>query len=76
MKYSDEGRIKQGIITRNSICYRDAFKEAYKKGVKIGIRKSALGMLKQKLPLDVIQEVTEIPLETIKKLAEENDIPI
>lgn len=69
---------------RNSIWYRDAyreayseaFREAYKEGFKIGVRKGAIGMLKQHLPLEVIHEVTELPLYTIKKLAEENNIPV
>ncbi|MBE6103187.1 MAG: Rpn family recombination-promoting nuclease/putative transposase [Selenomonas ruminantium] len=49
-------------------------KEGRKEGHKEGVASVAIGMLKLKLSLDVIQAATELPLETIKKLAIENNI--
>ena len=48
--------------------------EERKEGRKEGVALVAIGMLKLKLSLDVIQAATELPLETIKKLAIENNI--
>lgn len=48
--------------------------EERKEGRKEGIALVAISMLKLKLSLDVIQAATELPLETIKKLAIENNI--
>ena len=47
--------------------------EERKEGRKEGV---AVSMLKLKLSLDVIQAATELPLETIKQLAVENDISL
>ena len=49
-------------------------KEGRKEGRKESVALVAIGMLKLKLSLDVIQAATELPLETIKKLAIENNI--
>ena len=50
--------------------------EECKEGRKEGVASVAVSMLKLKLSLDVIQAATELPLETIKKLAVENNISL
>ena len=50
--------------------------EERKEGRKEGVVSVAVSMLKLKLSLDVIQAATELPIETIKKLAVENGISI
>ena len=50
--------------------------EERKEGRKEGVASVAVSMLKLKLSLDVIQAATELPIETIKKLAVENNISI
>lgn len=56
--------------------FRDAHREAFREGFILGVKKCAVNMLKMKLSLDLIQEVTELPIETIRKLAVENNISI
>ena len=50
--------------------------EERKEGRKEGVVSVAVSMLKLKLSLDVIQAATSLPIETIKKLALENNISI
>lgn len=56
--------------------YRNAYREAFMEGFILGVKKCAINMLKLKLSLDVIQAATDLPLETIKQLAVENNISI
>ena len=51
-------------------------KEGRKEGRQEGVASVAVSMLKLKLSLDVIQAATELPVETIKKLALENNISV
>lgn len=55
---------------------KEGIKEGIELGVEKGVIKTAVSMLKLKLPLDVIHEATELPIETIEKLAAENNISI
>ena len=51
-------------------------KEGREEGRKEGVASVAVSMLKLKLSLAVIQAATSLPIETIKKLAVENNISI
>lgn len=51
-------------------------KEGIKEGIERGVTKTAVGMLKLRLSLDVIQAATELSVETIRKIALDNGITI
>ncbi len=61
---------------KESVIYQDIIQQGIEKGVRQGIEQgieqgkieTALKMLEQKMPLDLIVTITELPLETIEKL--------
>ena len=50
--------------------------EECKEGRREGVVLVAIGMLKKKFSLESIHAATEFPIDTIRKLAEENNISI
>ena len=61
---------------KNERVYENSLKKEYfnkgiEQGVEKGVKDTAINMLKKKIDINFISEVTELDLESIKKLQEE-----
>lgn len=57
---------------KNEKVYENSLKKEYfNKGIEKGVKNTAINMLRKKIDINLISEVTELDLESIKKLQEE-----
>lgn len=60
---------------RESVIYQEIRKEGLEEGRAEAMREVALKLIQQNLPLEQIALVTELPLETLRQLADESTPP-
>lgn len=63
--------LSEGIFERGM---KQGMKKGEKQGEKKGVLKTALNMLKKGITIDIVAECTELPIETIKSLAQKHKL--